>query len=211
MLDAQAAGNDRAVTRSFSDIAVLCRTHRQLEQIETCLAHDSIPCVISGRDSFLENDTVQGLLGFFAALLNPCSEPSLRMALSALWRVPDALCQRAAVALASFGGTEIDAGSLAQELEAFELLKPWLEAANALYPRIRRDKPRKLLEALANLCGANGRPVEQLFNAAVFHNDMAGMLDDLLAGEEADIRRASGTGYQSGAVRLMTQRALSSR
>ncbi len=204
MLDAQAAGNDRAVTRSFSDIAVLCRTHRQLEQIETCLAHDSIPCVISGRDSFLENDTVQGLLGFFAALLNPCSEPSLRMALSALWRVPDALCQRAAVALASFGGTEIDAGSLAQELEAFELLKPWLEAANALYPRIRRDKPRKLLEALANLCGANGRPVEQLFNAAVFHNDMAGMLDDLLAGEEADIRRASGNGYQSGAVRLMT-------
>ncbi|MCI5955401.1 MAG: UvrD-helicase domain-containing protein [Clostridiales bacterium] len=204
MLDAQAAGNDRAVTRSFSDIAVLCRTHRQLEQIETCLAHDSIPCVISGRDSFLEDDTVQGLLGFFASLLNPCAEPSLRMALSALWRVPDALCQRAAVALASSGEMEIDAGSLAQELEAFELLKPWLEAANALYPRIRRDKPRKLLEMLANLCGANGRPVEQLFNAAVFHNDIAGMLDDLLAGEESDIRRASGTGYQSGAVRLMT-------
>ena len=46
--------------------------------------------------------------------------------------------------------------------------------------------------------------MEQLFNAAVFHNDMAGMLDILLSGEEADIRRASGTGYQSGAVRLMT-------
>lgn len=204
MLDAQAAGNDRAVTRSFSDIAVLCRTHRQLEQIETCLAHDSIPCVISGRDSFLEDDTVQGLLGFFASLLDPCAGPSLHMALNALWRVPDALCQRAAVALGSFGGAQIDTNSLTQLLQPFDLLKPWVEAAEALYPRIRREKPRKLLEALANLCGAKGRPVEQLFNAAVFHSDMAGMLDALLAGEEADIRRASGTGYQSGAVRLMT-------
>lgn len=204
MLDAQAAGNDRAVTRSFSDIAVLCRTHRQLEQIETCLVHDSIPCVISGRDSFLEDDTVQGLLGFFASLLDPCAGPSLHMALNALWRVPDALCQRAAVALGSFGGAQIDTNSLTQLLQPFDLLKPWVEAAEALYPRIRREKPRKLLEALANLCGAKGRPVEQLFNAAVFHSDMAGMLDALLAGEEADIRRASGTGYQSGAVRLMT-------
>lgn len=204
MLDAQAAGNDRAVTRSFSDIAVLCRTHRQLEQIETCLAHDSIPCVISGRDSFLEDDTVQGLLGFFASLLDPCAAPSLHMALSVLWRVPDALCQRAAVALGSFGGAQIDVGSLTRQLQPFDLLKPWVEAAESLYPRIRRDKPRKLLEALASLCGAEGKPVKQLFNAAVFHSDMAGMLDALLAGEEADIRRASGAGYQSGAVRLMT-------
>ena len=33
---------------------------------------------------------------------------------------------------------------------------------------------------------------------------MGGLLDTLRSGEEADIRRASGAGYQSGAVRLMT-------
>ena len=42
MLDAQ-QGEDREVYRSFSDIAVLCRTHRQLELVENCLRHDDIP------------------------------------------------------------------------------------------------------------------------------------------------------------------------
>ena len=44
MLEAQNADNGRGV-RAFSDIAVLCRTHRQLELIESCLKHGDIPCV----------------------------------------------------------------------------------------------------------------------------------------------------------------------
>ncbi len=43
MLEAQALGHERTV-RAFSDIAVLCRTHRQLELVEKCLRHDDIPC-----------------------------------------------------------------------------------------------------------------------------------------------------------------------
>lgn len=36
--------DDRQDTvRSFSEIAVLCRTHRQAQLVEKCLRHDSIP------------------------------------------------------------------------------------------------------------------------------------------------------------------------
>ena len=201
MLDAQAMGGCRAVARSFSEVAVLCRTRRQLAQIEACLAHDSIPCVISGRDEFLEDGAVQGLLGFFASLLDPCDAPSLNACLSGLWRVPDALCQRASVALAK---PEADADALRAELAPFPLLTPWAEAVAALRPRLAHEKPRRLLESLAALINLKSRPVEQLLNTAVFSPTMADLLDALRCGEEADIRRASGTGYQSGAVRLMT-------
>lgn len=204
MLDAQAAGNDRAVTRSFSDIAVLCRTRKQLEQLEACLVHDSIPCVISGRDDYLEHPVVQGLLGFFASLLDPKDSPSLHAALSALWRVPDALCQRAAVALLNCRTEKaLDAAKLKQETEGFELLLPWAEAVETLAARVAKEKPRKLIETLAELCGAQGRPVAQLLNTAVFASNMRTFLSTLLTGEEADVRRACGA-YASGAVRLMT-------
>lgn len=63
MLEAQNADNGRGV-RAFSDIAVLCRTHRRLELIESCLKHDDIPCVVSGRDDFLDADEVRGVLAF---------------------------------------------------------------------------------------------------------------------------------------------------
>lgn len=102
MLDAQHMAREAA--RPFSDIAVLCRTRRQLEQIETCLAHDSIPCVIYGRDAFLEDAAVQGALGFFASLTDPQDAPSLTACLTALWRVPTPLCQRAAAALSQSAG-----------------------------------------------------------------------------------------------------------
>ena len=202
MLDAQALGNDRAVTRPFSDIAVLCRTRRQLEQIETCLRHDSIPCVISGRDAFLDDPTVQGLLGFFRSLLTPSDAPSLRCALTMLWRCPPALSQRAEVALGCMKAADMRV--LWDTLGGFEPLCPWLTAVESLLPGLAKDKPRKLLEALAKSLALDGRAVERLLNTAVFHDTMPAYLNALLLGEEADIRRISGAGYASGAVRLMT-------
>ena len=53
MLEAQRLGTGEG--RPFSDIAVLCRTHRQLELVEKCLRHDDIPCLISGREDFLDD------------------------------------------------------------------------------------------------------------------------------------------------------------
>ena len=61
MVEAQ---GDRENLRSFSEMAVLCRTHRQAEMVERCLRHDSIPCVVWGREDFLQDKKIRGLLGF---------------------------------------------------------------------------------------------------------------------------------------------------
>ena len=60
-------GGVRETARAFSEIAVLCRTRRQLETIEACLRHDDIPCVIAGRGDFLQDDAVRAAQAFFAS------------------------------------------------------------------------------------------------------------------------------------------------
>ena len=202
MLDAQHDRGERALSRSFSEIAILCRTHRQLEQIESALVHDSIPCVISGHDEFLSDKTVQGMLGFFASLLDPHDSASLHAALDGLWRIPPALIQPAAVALSRWDTTDDE--FLASELSDFPLLTPWVEAVRKLMPRLKHEKPRKLLEALADECHLQSDAVTKLLNAAVFHEDLSSLLANLRMDDSADIRRVSGSSYFSGAVRLMT-------
>ena len=202
MLDSQHKGRDRTVIRSFSDVAVLCRTHRHLEQMEAALAHDDIPCIISGHDDFLSDKTVQGMIGFFASLKDPKDAASLHAALDGLWRIPPALIQPASVALSQ--AETIDPEALSTSLADFPLLKPWLTAVETLLPRLERDKPRKLLETLAGLCQADTEAVKKLLDSAVFDDTLTAVLDRLRMDNAADIRRVSGTGYASGAVRLMT-------
>ncbi len=202
MLDAQAAGGDRAAVRSFSEIAVLCRTRRQLEKIEMCLRHDSIPCVITGRDGALADGKVQALLSFFRALADPRDTASLRMALTGLFACPESLADRVASAFAAIDAPDLAA--LAPELEAHAPLRPWLEAAQELLPKLEKDKPRKLLERLIKLTGIKTKPVERLLSMSVFHDTMQNFLAAIASGEETDLRRASGAQYASGAVRLMT-------
>lgn len=48
--------------------------------------------------------------------------------------------------------------------------------------------------------------MNRLLQAAVFHSSMEVFLQNLLLGQEGDLKRASGKGYESGAVRLMTLR-----
>ena len=204
MLDSQFADHERTVSRSFSDIAILCRTHRQIEQIETALAHDSIPCMISGHDEFLNDRAVQGMIGFFASLEDTRDSASVHAALDGLWRLPSALAQRAIVALSAHESGAICADALEQELCDFPLLTPWVQAVKQFAQPSKKEKPRKQLETLARLCSLESDAVSQLLNAAVFHDDMASLLATLRADEASDIRRVSGSGYASGAVRLMT-------
>lgn len=58
----------------FSDIAVLYRTHRQAELLETCLRKEGIPYVVMGRDDFLNDRTVRTALCFFSHLVWPQEE-----------------------------------------------------------------------------------------------------------------------------------------
>ena len=66
-LDMLGKGREERV-RGFGDIAVLARTHRQLEQIKYCLRKEDIPCMTAGRTDFLEAPSVAGTLAFFRAL-----------------------------------------------------------------------------------------------------------------------------------------------
>ena len=150
----------------------------------------------------MNDKIVQGMLGFFASLTDPRDSASLHAALDGLWRIPSALIQPAAVALSA--RQKPNADELEKELADFVLLQPWLNAVRTLLPRLTLDKPRKLLEKLASLCNAESDAVSKLMNAAVFHDRLSSFLSNLRMDDSADIRRAAGSGYISGAVQLMT-------
>ncbi|MBQ7867427.1 MAG: UvrD-helicase domain-containing protein [Clostridia bacterium] len=205
MLEAHHTGTERNVIRSFSDIAILCRTHRQLEQIENALTHDSIPCIITGHDDFLSSKTVQGMLGFFTSLCDPSDSASLHTAFAHLWYLPAELAQRASVALASHVSNELNFDVIREELADFPLTMPWVDAAQQLYRS--REKPRKQLERLAALCSVDSEAVDKLLNAAVFYDSMTELISALRTCGEGDISRVCGSIYASGAVQLMTLHA----
>ena len=98
MLAAQ--GKTEGTQRAFSDIAVLCRTHRQLDLVEECLLHDGIPCAITGRGDFLADESVRGAAGFFRHLLHLKDSLSLHAYLAGVLHCPPDLVRRAEEACA---------------------------------------------------------------------------------------------------------------
>ena len=185
---------------AFSEIAVLCRTHRQLESVEKCLRHDAIPCVVSGRGSFLESERNQAILSFFTLLLENGPLPALGRALKGLWRCPAGLIQRAEEALKT---DPVGSEGFEAALSPFDALGPFLRAVRTFLPAALNEDPRALIDLLIGEIGIAGKDTEQLLNAAVFFDSMPALLETLRTGEECDIRRLSG-GKASGAVRLMT-------
>ena len=186
-------------------MAVLCRTRRQLARIEECLRHDGIPCVVSGRDDALCDEAVQRALALFRWLLSPDAPGALAACLTQTYGVSppasEALCQCVTARIAA-GVTPADALADAACPPAF--------AADAalLGPLVAREPPRRLLERYAaapgRVAAAHRDAFDRLTGMAAYHARMADFLRMLALGEEADLRRASGRAYASGAVRLMT-------
>ena len=203
MLEAQRLGHEREV-RAFSDIAVLCRTHRQLKRIESCLRHDDIPCVVSGREDFLDDDQVRGVLSFFRSLLHPGDGAAVRTALRRLWDCPADLAERAAAACAPLA--EFDPEALRETARGYGHLEQWLSRAEEWLPRVKAEKPWKLVEGWESAYGATPA-LDDLRQTAVFHDSLDSLWRTLALGEEADLHRASGKRHASGAVRLMTLHA----
>ena len=179
MLDAQGhleTGDDLRA-RSFSDIAVLYRTNRQAELLETCLKKEGIPYVVAGREDFLMEPAVRGTLCFFKALLNPEDRTARRLSLKLLWKLPED----------EMSGSIFDA------------------AAEKYRKKMKKEKPQKLLEAWVsdmNLQEEEG--VAKLASMSVFYKNMAEFLDNLTFGQESDIKRCGGKSYTSDSVTLMT-------
>ena len=200
MLEAQRLGHE-GENRSFSEIAVLCRTHRQLELVEKCLRHDDIPCLISGRDAFLDDDHVRGLLAFFRSLLHPEDLPALETALRLIWDCPADLSKAAGAALACAGGWDVPV--LRDAVRGYGHLEAWLQRSDAWRPLLHDKKPFQLVEQWESAYGASPA-LDQLRHMAVCYPDFPSLWSALVLGEEADLRRAAGKAWASGAVRLMT-------
>lgn len=203
MLEVQRLDQERAA-RSFSDIAVLCRTHRQLLRIERALRKNDIPCVVSAREDFWEAPEVRGLLAFLHHLTQPGDIAALETALRLLWDCPADLILKAQNACGKLAGLDPDA--LRETVRGYGPLEAWLDRAAEWLPLVSGEKPWKLIEIWEDCYGA--APVlDSLRGAAVFHGTWEKLWQASALGEDADLRRASGKGWASGAVRLMTLHA----
>ncbi len=203
MLESQRTDHGREA-RAFSDIAVLCRTHRQLELIEKCLRHDDIPCVISGREDFMDCDDVRGVLAFFRSIQEPNNTAALQTALRLLWDCPADLIIKAQEACLKLGC--FDAHKLRDTAEGYGHLEAWLRRAEEWQTAIKEEKPWKLISRWEEMYGSSPA-LERLKNTAVFSTSLTDLQNMLILGQEADLSRASGKGWESGAVHLMTLHA----
>ena len=70
-------------------------------------------------------------------------------------------------------------------------------------PKVRSEKPRQLIGDWEARYGASPA-LDRLGRTAVFHQDFDSLWNALVLGQEADLRRAAGERWASGAVRLMT-------
>ena len=141
---------------------------------------------------------VRGVIGFFRSLLNPYNEYALRTALSQLWSCPADLIERACHEISEVGPL-VARGNLSEFLP----LTPWLNVLSLFVDRTK-EKPRKLLEDFCKKQNLHSEPLTCLLESAVFSSDLEGFLNNLLLGEETDVKRSIKKSYPSGAVRLMT-------
>ncbi len=181
--------------RAFSEIAVLARTHRQLDLIEECLAHDGIPCLVAGREDYLDSEDTRGALAFFRSLAVPGDLASLRAALRLDWGLPEDIIRQAEAV--EDAAARVDA--LRNRPEAAE----YIRAVELLAPKISREKPGRLLRRWIGLRGTSDS-LERLASAAEFHDTLPAFLSAMAIGEEADVRRRNGKARAAGAVTLMT-------
>lgn len=184
MLDAQDIFPDNGGSpKSFDDIAVLYRTRRQADLLETCLKKEGIPYIVSGRDDYLLEPAVRGTISFFTSLLNPASEHRLAKenALKLLWN----------------SGTEGPADRMADTI---------YEAMAIKYtPFMKKKKPVKILEEWTEeLSFGKNKAMQKLCRTALFYPSMADFIHALEFGVESDLKRCGTKQYKSGTVTLMT-------
>lgn len=190
----------RETYHAFSEIAVLCRTRRQLDLLERLLRREDIPCIIGGRDDFLQEKPVQGTAAFFRFLLDFSDAGALKSCLELLWDCPAYHRETAASCCERI--PQGDAAVLRQNLGDIPALQSFLETVEAWLPRIG-EKPEKILEDWAARW-PKAKGLRRLRGMAAFSASLQDFTDLLLLGEEGDLRRQSGKSYASGAVYLST-------
>ncbi len=215
MLSAHSGSGREEAVRSFADIAILYRTHRQAELLEKSLLTEGIPYTVTGRDRLLAEPVVRGTLGFFRSLLHPEDCVSLKTCLQLVWGCSEALSWKTAKA---FSEISLSSGPLTADTKREEFLenlpaelraeggvRVWASLALSYLPRLLQESPASLLETWAEETGYTGSaPIDQLLGIASLHGNLADFLDTIALGTEGDISRSSGRSYNPDAVSLMT-------
>ena len=203
------AGQDRSRERyrSFSDVGVLCRTHRQAQLVERCLRRDSIPCQVTGREDLLQRREARGMLAFLQAVRDPADTAALSTCLQLVWDcLPETISAVVDLSRAAGGWDRAFSGDSRAFLGEFRAVSGFFQAAQGYFQPLQTEKPLALLTRWEGERGPFPG-LEQLKNMAVFYPTTAAFLDALLLGEEADLRRGDGRNYASGAVQVMTLHA----
>lgn len=179
MLDAQEKQETRAEhkTRSFADIAVLYRTHRQAELLEKCLRREGIPYVIAGREDFLAEKTVRGCICFFRCLADQGDTVNRDVCLKLLW-----------------------------DLEPNRISGSIFETMQEKYiPFLKKGKPQKVLEQwIEDMNLTDDIAVNKFLGMTVFYKSMQEFMDAVCLGVESDLKRCGGRQYTADCVTLMT-------
>lgn len=178
MLDAQSHMPDRdeEKVRSFEDIAILYRTHRQEELLEKCLRKEGIPYVVAGREEFLTEKSVRGTICFFKSLLVQEDRVAFRLCLKLLWDLPENAAMSVMTAM-----------------------------AEKYLPRLKKERPQRLLlDWIQDMNFKDGEPIKKLMGMSLFYKTMPEFLEALSFGTESDLKRCGGKTYTADAVTLMT-------
>ena len=192
------------ISCGFSDIAVLYRTHHQSKLLDTCLKKENIPYVVVGRDDFLTDPSVRGILSFFQTLLMPSDTIALSCCLKSLWNCPKDLIEGFSKAwrTVSEQGENILNGyrSIGYLQEFFRLAVKFRSKW--------QGKPVKVLENFLKEADLpETEATRKLLNTAAFYKTLPEMLACIAGGEENSIVRGNQKSYAAGAVTLMTLHA----
>lgn len=215
MLDAHvspAASRKRSLAghlpRGLSDIAILYRVNRQAAMLEQCLRKEGIPYVVAGRDEFLFEPEVQRTLAFFRFLTNPGDLLSLRTCLRAWGACQEELAQKILAAYTAADQTLPSLEAILNQLGP-DCTPDQLSELRRLFrkyePAVCQEKPGALIETWMNdNQWQDIRCLDMLLHTALLHDEMLPFLQNLVLGQERDIRRSGGKVYAQDAVSLMT-------
>ena len=177
MLEAHEAAEKERKIRSFDEIAVLYRTHREGELLEKCLRQEGIPYIVAGKESFLQDETVRGSIHFFRYLEDLENVSEKERAVSLLWGLEE---------------SEVSETIAKQAAETFE-------------PLYKKKKPQKFVELwIKEMKLEEKEAMKKLADMTGFYKTMPEFVDALCLGTESDLRRCGNKNYTSGAVTLMT-------
>ena len=196
---------------SFGDIAVLFRTGRQAEVLETCFLTEGLPYRLIGQRGFLETPAVRRALAFWRYVAQPDS--GLRL-LEALRRQPfnpgrAAMSQITAAVLETSGPVDLATlGAAFSERERAKIAT--LTEAAGRYRSRAGEPPTDLLRSWQQEFGDAAAGEETGFSRFVSlaenAESMKQLLERVVLGQDADIERRGGA-RQPEAVSLMTMHA----